>query len=146
MAMSDACDFVRFLAHHRVRATPLRLALLEALGSANQAFRAGDIVRQIQAQRRVNKVTVYRILEDFCRRGLIRRVSAAGKAAFYELACEHHPPHPHFQCRTCGQVECLEPVSLERLWGEIKGPLGHRADCLEIRMAGVCQGCRDTEL
>ncbi len=139
--MTDACDFEIFLAHHGVRRTPLRLAVLSVLGSARQAFRAGDIVQQIQAQRPVNKVTVYRILEDFCRRGLIRRIPAEGKAARYELACEHHPPHPHFQCRTCGEVECLEPVPLERVWDEIKGPLGHRADRLEIRVAGVCRRC-----
>lgn len=143
--MSDACNFDAFLARHRVRATPLRLAVLKALGSANQAFRARDILDQIQAHRPVNKVTVYRILEDFCRRGLIRRLSGAGKAALYELACEHHPPHPHFQCHSCGEVECLEPVPLEWVWDELKGPLGHRADCLEIRVAGVCRRCRGSK-
>lgn len=143
--MSDACDFAVLLAHHRVRPTPLRLAVLIALGSAKQAFRAGEILQQIKAQRPVNKVTVYRILEDFCRRGLIRRIQVEGKAALYELACEHRPPHPHFQCHTCGEVECLEPVPLERVWGEIKGPLGHQADRLEIRVAGVCRRCRDSE-
>jgi Fur family ferric uptake transcriptional regulator len=145
MAMSDACDFEMFLAHHKVRPTPLRLAVLEVLGSANHAFRAGDIVQQIRAQRPVNKVTVYRILEDFWRRGLIRRIPVEGKAALYELACDHHPPHPHFQCHSCGEVECLEPVPLERVWDEIKGPLGHRADRLEIRVAGVCRRCRGSE-
>lgn len=140
--MSDACDFRGFLAHYQVRATPLRLAVLEVLGSANQAFRAKDILALIQKQRRVNKVTVYRILEDFCQRGLVRKVPAEGKAVLYELACEHHPPHPHFQCHACGEVECLEPVPLERVWDEIKGPLGHRADRLEIRVAGVCRRCR----
>jgi Fur family ferric uptake transcriptional regulator len=143
--MSDACDFETLLAHHSVRPTALRLAVLEVLGSAKQAFRAGDILQQIQRQRRVNKVTVYRILEDFSQRGLIRRIPAEGKAALFELACEHHPPHPHFQCHSCGEVECLEPVPLERVWDEIKGPLGHRADRLEIRVAGVCRRCWGSE-
>jgi len=142
MAMGDACDFRGLLEHHQVRVTPLRLAVLEALGSANQAFRARDILVHIQRRRRVNKVTVYRILEDFSRRGLIRKIPVEGKAAIYELACEHHPPHPHFQCHDCGEVECLEPVALERVWDEIRGPLGHRADRLEIRVAGVCRRCR----
>lgn len=140
--MSDACDFPRLLAHHQVRLTPLRLAVLEVLGSANQAFPAREILQRIQGRRRVNKVTVYRILEDFSRRGLVRKIPAEGKATLYELACEHHPPHPHFQCHACGEVQCLEPVSLERVWDEIKGPLGHRADRLEIRVAGVCRRCR----
>ncbi|MDI6852038.1 MAG: transcriptional repressor [Deltaproteobacteria bacterium] len=142
MAMSDVCDFQGLLARFQVRATPLRLAVLEALGSASRALRAKEILMHIKDQRRVNKVTVYRILEDFSRRGLIRRIPAEGKAALYELACEHNPPHPHFQCQTCGAVECLEPVSLTRVWDEIRGPLGHRADRLEIRVAGLCRRCR----
>jgi Fur family transcriptional regulator, ferric uptake regulator len=141
--MSDACNFLVLLARHQVRATPLRLAVLEVLGSAKQAFRAKDILRQIQGHRRVNKVTVYRILEDFSQRGLIRKIPVEGKGARYELACEHHPPHPHFQCRACGEVECLDPVSLERVWQELKGPLGHLADRLEIRVAGLCRRCRE---
>jgi len=140
--MGDACDFPGLLAHFQVRATPLRLAVLEVLGSAGRALQAKDILTQIQNLRRVNRVTVYRILEDFSRRGLIRKIPGAGKAALFELACEHHPPHPHFQCHTCGEVECLEPVPLERVWDEIRGPLGHRADRLEIRVAGVCRRCR----
>jgi Fur family ferric uptake transcriptional regulator len=142
MAMGDACDFQGLLARFQVRATPLRLAVLEALGAANRALRAKDILMLIQNQRRVNKVTVYRILEDFSRRGLIRKIPAEGKAALFELACEHNPPHPHFQCHACGIVECLEPVPLGQVWDEIKGPLGHRADRLEIRVAGLCRRCR----
>jgi Fe2+ or Zn2+ uptake regulation protein len=145
MAMSDACDFPGLLALFQVRVTPLRLAVLEVLGSANRAFRAKDILIDIQTRRRVNKVTVYRILEDFSRRGFIRKIPAEGKAALYELACEHHPPHPHFQCQTCGVVECLEPVPLGRVWDEIRGGLGHRADRLEIRVAGLCRRCRGSK-
>lgn len=120
----------------------MRLAVLEVLGSAPQTFRARDIFQRIRGCRRVNKVTVYRILEDFSQKGLIRKISTEGKATLYELAGEQHPPHPHFQCQACGKVQCLEPVSLEEVWDRIKGPLGHRADSLEIRVSGVCRRCR----
>ncbi|MBW1992145.1 MAG: transcriptional repressor [Deltaproteobacteria bacterium] len=140
--MSDACDFRGLLERHQVRVTPLRLAVLEALGSASRAFRVREILAHIRRRRRVHKVTVYRILEDFSQRGFVRKIPVEGKAARFELACEHHPPHPHFQCRACGEVECLEPVPLEQVWQELRGPLGHRADRLEIRVAGLCRRCR----
>jgi len=143
--MSDGCDFRQFLARHRLRPTDLRLAVLEVLGSAQRAWQAGEILTVLRGLRQVNKVTVYRILDDFTRRGIVRKVPLEGKSARFELACEHHPPHPHFQCQRCGEAQCLEPVPLEKVWEQIKGPLGNRADRLQIRVEGLCQRCRALE-
>lgn len=139
--MVESWDFPRKLTELGLRPTGLRLALLEALAAAGRALTAGELLQQIRLTRRVNKVTVYRLLEEFTGRGLVRRVAAQGKAAHFELAL-HQPPHPHFQCDRCGVVQCLEPVSLEEVWSLLRGPLGHRADRLEIRVAGVCRECR----
>jgi Fur family ferric uptake transcriptional regulator len=141
--MSDGCDFPQFLARHGLRPTAARLKVLEVLGAAPRALRAKEILARIGAQRRVHKVTIYRILEDFTRLGLVRKLPLEGRACHYELACEHHPPHPHFQCHACGEVTCLEPVPLERLWRELKGPLGNQANRLHIRVEGLCRKCRE---
>ncbi len=128
-----------------MRCTDLRLAVLEVLGQAPRAMRANDVFREVQSRRGVNKVTVYRILQEFMRRGILRRLRVQGRAWRYELACEHHPPHPHFQCHTCGEVQCLDPVPLEGVWAELKGLLGNRADRVEIRVEGVCRKCRGVD-
>jgi Fur family ferric uptake transcriptional regulator len=145
MAMSDRCDFPQLLSQNGVRSTPVRLAVLEILGAADRALRAGEILERLRGRRRVNKVTVYRILEDFTTRGILRRISLDDRAALYELACEHHPPHPHFQCLSCREVQCLDPVPLSRMWAEIQGPLGNRADRIDIRVAGQCHKCREED-
>jgi len=139
--MEAPVDFSRVLQDLGVRPTALRLAVLEALQEAARACTAGEILQRIRRHRRVNKVTVYRLLEEFTVRGLVRQVAAQGKACRYELAGDR-PPHPHFQCESCGTVQCLEPVALEEVWAVLKGPLGHRADRLEIRVAGLCRECR----
>jgi Fur family ferric uptake transcriptional regulator len=143
-SMSDHCNFQAALMRCRLRPTPLRLQVLETLGSENRAWQAREVLDAIRARRPVNKVTVYRILDDLVHLGLVRKLPSAGAAAHFELACEHHPPHPHFQCQACGEVQCLEPVQLEPLWREIKGPLGNRVDRLEIRAAGLCRRCQET--
>ena len=143
ITMSDRCNFPQWLAREGLRATPVRLAVLNILADAPRALRAQEILETIRARRRVNKVTVYRILEDFSRRGMVRRVSLEGRVSHFELACEHHPPHPHFQCQVCGEVQCLEPVALEKMWTELLGPVGNRADHIEIRIDGLCHKCRD---
>ena len=94
--MSDSCDFRQYLAAQGLKLTPVRLAVLEVLGDASRALRAQEILAAIRARRRVNKVTIYRILEDFSRRGIVRRLSLQGRVNHYELACEHRPPHPAF--------------------------------------------------
>ena len=141
--MSDLCHFPQILAHKGVRPTALRLAVLEALGAAPRALRAREILEAIRAQRRVNKVTVYRILEDLTGRGLLRRLTIEDRVSHYELACEHHPPHPHFQCHTCREIQCLAPAPMTRVWTELQGPLGNRADHIDIRVEGLCHKCRE---
>ena len=143
MNMSDRCDFRQWLAGQGLKLTAVRLALLEILGAAPRALRAKEILEVIRARRRVNKVTVYRILEDFCNRGMVRRLSLEGRVSHYELACEHRPPHPHFQCHTCREVQCLDPVPLTRVWTELQGPVGNRADHIDIRVEGLCHKCRE---
>src|SRR4030065_91256 len=92
--MSDRCNFSRWLALEGLRATPVRLALLEILGEATRALRAQEILELIRTRRRVNKVTVYRILEDFTRRGMVRKLSLEGRVNHFELACAHPAPPP----------------------------------------------------
>ncbi len=142
--MGDQCNFLGWLALEGLRATPVRLAVLEILGEAPRALRAQDILVLIRTRRRVNKVTVYRILEDFHRRGMVRKLSLEDRVSHFELACEHHPPHPHFQCRACREIQCLEPVALNRMWSELQGPVGNRADHIDIKVAGLCHKCRHT--
>jgi Fur family transcriptional regulator, ferric uptake regulator len=140
--MSDGCDFRQIMAHAGVRCTALRIGVLEALGEFARAMTALEILESLRASRRVNKVTVYRILDEFLQKGIVRRLSMEGGASCYELACEHNPPHPHFHCRNCGEIQCLDPVPMERVWGTLKGPVGNWADRIEIRVGGVCHKCR----
>jgi Fur family transcriptional regulator, ferric uptake regulator len=140
--MSDSCDFLQWLLQQALRPTAVRLAILEILKDSTRALKAQEILEAIRLRRRVNKVTVYRILEDFSQRGVIRRLSLEGRVCHYELACVHRPPHPHFQCRSCREIQCLEPVPLQHMWAELQGPVGNQAEQIDIRVAGLCHKCR----
>jgi Fur family ferric uptake transcriptional regulator len=141
--MGDRCNFPELLAQQGLRATSIRLAVLEILAEAPCALRVQDILRLIRTRRRVNKVTIYRILEDFAQRGLVRKLALEERVSHFELACEHHPPHPHFRCQVCREVQCLEPVALPRMWRKLRGAEGNLAHYIEIRIEGICHKCRN---
>lgn len=141
--MADRCDFPQLLARHGLKPTQVRLTVLEILGAAPRAMKAVEILEVLRTRRRVNKVTVYRLLDDFTRRGLLRRLTLEGRGWHFELACEHHPPHPHFHCHLCREIQCLEPVPLTRVWTELQGPVGNRTDHIDIRVQGLCHKCRE---
>ncbi len=74
--------------------------------------------------------------------GLAERISSGGRAFFYGMAPNNnHQPHPHFYCRQCGHMECLNPGSLnidikqlDRIFpGAIQG--------IEVRFDGICKTC-----
>ena len=115
---------------------------MKILRGAPRALLVKEILAAISSHRRVNKVTVYRILEEFSRRDLVRRLSLKSRASYYELACKHHPHHPHFLCHDCGQIQCLDPAPMTRMWTELQGPMGNRADNIDIRVEGLCHKCR----
>lgn len=140
--MHDQCNFYDLLRDNDIRVTPLRIAVLETLRLAGKALTAPEIIRRVRKRLPIHKVTVYRILEGLIARGILRRISLNENAFRYELACVHNPPHPHFECSTCGEIQCLDPVDLSRIWVEVKGPLGNRADSIEIRVQGVCYRCK----
>ena len=75
-------------------------------------------------------------------RALVERLSTGGRAAYYGLAPnEHHRPHPHFYCKRCGQMECLNPESLTLDSDAFGKTFPGRIDKVEVRLDGICKNC-----
>ena len=125
-----------------LEATPNRLRVLEVVGNNSYPLSAGDIFKTLERSSSINRVTVYRILDRLVDQGVVERLSTGGRAAYYGLAPnEYHQPHPHFYCKSCGQMDCLTPDSLnvdtEGLWKTFPG----RIDKVEVRVDGICKNC-----
>ncbi len=141
--MDCLSNIITLLQQHHMRPTSARLAVFQVIADADGVLRSAEVYQQVLRRRRINRVTVYRILEEFTQRGIIRRLSLEGRSRFYELAAGCIPVHPHFQCQICGVVQCLEPMNMERIWEELKGPMGNMAERIEIRVNGICHKCRE---
>lgn len=140
--MCNQCNYENLLQATHLDATENRLRVLEVVGNNSYPLSAADIFKTLERSGTINQVTVYRILDLLVDNGLVERISTGGRAFYYGLAPnENHHPHPHFYCKRCGQMDCLNPDSLdvdtEGLWKTFPG----RIDKVEVRVDGVCKNC-----
>jgi len=122
--------------------TPNRLAVLEVVGNNSYPLSAGDIFKTLERSSSINRVTVYRILDRLVAEGVVERLSTGGRAAYYGLAPnEHHRPHPHFYCKSCGQMDCLNPETLNIETRSMQKTFPGQIDKVEVRVDGICKNC-----
>ena len=140
--MCNRCNYEELLASAGLDATDNRLRVLEVVGNNTYPLSAADIFQTLARSCRINRVTVYRILDLLVDNGLVERISTGGRAFYYGLAPnEHHHAHPHFYCTRCGQMDCLTPDSLNVDTGALWKTFPGRIDKVEVRVDGVCKNC-----
>ncbi len=140
--MCHQCNYKQMLSASDLDLTENRYRVLEVIGNNTYPLSAGDVFKTLKRNSSINKATVYRILDLLVEKGLIDRLSAFGRASYYGLAPnDNHLPHPHFFCKICGRVDCLNPDSLEidfsQLWKTFPGEI----EKVEARVIGVCKEC-----
>ncbi len=140
--MCHKCDYSGMLKKSDLEPTNNRLRVLEIIGNNNFPLSAENIFNTVGRNHRINRVTVYRVLNLLVENRLIERYSSGGRSFFYGAApSENHPPHPHFYCRKCGQMNCLNPESLAVDTLNLEKTFPGQIDKVEIRVDGICKDC-----
>ncbi len=140
--MCNLCNYEELLTSATLDATPNRLRVLEVVGGNSFPLSAGDIFETLERGDSINRVTIYRILDLLVHHGVVERLSSGGRAAYYGLAPnDHHRPHPHFYCKSCGRMDCLNPESLTVETDPLLKTFPGRIDKVEVRVDGVCKNC-----
>lgn len=120
------------------RVTPARVRVLAALLGAREPVSHPSLERRLESAR-LDRVTLYRVLDWLVSRGLAQRIASADRAWRFTAAEGRHDAHAHFHCRRCGKVLCLQGVRAPRLPASV--PRGFRADGIEVTVRGLCRGC-----
>lgn len=112
--------------------------LLQIFEGQNKAKSVVHLIELLKDK--MNKTTVYRILERLEQDGAIHSFNGKDGLKWYAkctgCSANHHTDkHPHFQCTKCDKVECL---SLEIKIPHIKN---HRIDSTDILLTGHCETC-----
>jgi Fur family transcriptional regulator, ferric uptake regulator len=140
--MCQQCDYSSWLESSGLVTTKNRLLVLEVIGTNNAPLSAQDIYETLRRNQPINRVTVYRILDLLVEHGILERLSGGGRTFFYGLAPnDHHRPHPHFYCRSCGNMHCLSPESLHVDTEPLERTFPGHIDNVAIRVDGICRNC-----
>lgn len=95
----------------KTRNTEKQNLVKQILSKVEHAMSADDILEAMPIK--VNKTTVYRILERFVEKGDVHFVTGKNGKTYYALcnSCgTSHKMHNHihFECQECNEVTCLE--------------------------------------
>lgn len=122
------------------RNTPAKQEVMAMLEESDSAL-SGDMIEQ-QLKGRMDRVTVYRILNSFCEDGIVHRVTSDEGKNYYALChnCEakhHRHDHFHFRCVNCHRVECLHEEV------HVKLPKGYTYEHMNCWVSGLCKACKN---
>ncbi|MHC5057959.1 MAG: Fur family transcriptional regulator [Planctomycetota bacterium] len=128
-------------------ATRVRVACLALAMRAGAPITRAELARALPG-RKLDRVTLYRTLRRFEEVGLFRRERTPGGEETWCLdACEHGlrrcPGHMHFECRSCGRVECVKtaPSRVRRALGPLFSGEGLPVEGARIEAWGLCRRC-----
>jgi Fur family transcriptional regulator, ferric uptake regulator len=124
-----------------------RRALLELLDGQECALTAVEIEDALRARgsgrgrRLVSRASVYRILDELERLGLVQRVETGQAMVRYERVCAQEAHHHHLVCDECGVVMPFSDAGLERAIDRLSERVPLAVSEHEIVLHGACRDC-----
>ena len=116
------------------------ISLLDEQGCALSAFEIENALAG-RPGRNVARASIYRILEELERLGLVTRLDLGQGLARYEPARgEGH--HHHMVCRACGDLFPFEDEGLERSIAKVSKAVEFDVDEHDVVLRGTCGACR----
>jgi Fur family ferric uptake transcriptional regulator len=132
----------KILKENKLSLTEARRRVLELFLKADYALVGADIEKTLPAN--IDRVTVYRTLQSFLKKGLIHLIPTTDdtiKYAFTKEDLKHkllQQNHVHFVCNNCNKTICLEGVTIPA----IILPEGFKEHFHELVITGVCNNCK----
>ena len=133
------CDLKGHLLLNKIRATKNRILVLELIQKYHKPISVFNLHQKIMGSRKIDLVTVYRILDLFKEKQIVREIFDQNGTQYFELACDHNPIHAHTICNRCKKMECLDNINLD-MFSQMDIKRFHIQD-LTVSIRGLCQEC-----
>ncbi|MFA5132219.1 MAG: Fur family transcriptional regulator [Candidatus Paceibacterota bacterium] len=140
MKSKDTLGHEELLREHGYRITPGRIALLSFLSRSKKPLTAGEIQKEMGEV--MDKVTLYRALEDFVTSKIVGKINLQDTAAYYEFLHEDHHHH-HIVCERCGKIEDIEHCEQANLQKEVLKSSKNFSiiNSHSLEFFGLCKAC-----
>lgn len=137
-----AATATRTLSDAGYRRGGARRAIVELLDEQTCALAAGEIEHQLRARNReVSRASVYRVMDELERVGLLQRVEIGQGIVRYEPIRHGPGHHHHLVCDQCGRLQPFTDEGLERAISRLAERLPLRVSEHEIVIHGACETC-----
>lgn len=116
-----------------------RQAILRVFIATDRPMSAEDVMSKIEKDK-INDVTVYRTLQSFEKKGILRQIDLRTGKVLYELN-EHH--HHHIVCKKCGTLEDFEMCIIEKISEQVleKSKRFQTINDHSFELFGICKSC-----
>lgn len=119
-----------------LRKTIGRVKIVELLMSAQRPLTGAELIALL-GRDAMDPASVYRVLTVFTERRIVHRIDGADNVSRYALN-RGRANHPHFTCRSCGKMDCLEEISVPHL---DVGSEGYVVEAENMVLSGLCARC-----
>jgi len=87
-----------------------------------------------------DQTTIYRSLNAFSNKGLVRAIHFNDGVVRYELS--DRPEHHHVVCTKCGKIEDILDCSVEKIENMIEAKKGYEIKSHSLEFFGICPECK----
>ncbi|HUT09680.1 MAG TPA: transcriptional repressor [Thermoguttaceae bacterium] len=146
VTLPPADRFAQFLQSRGKRITQQRRQIVETIFSHHDHFDADELIdhlKELIAQRKVSRPTVYRTLSELVEAGMLRKMVLGGRSVY-----EHeygYPSHDHLYCQVCNKLIEFHSPELERIRNEVARQHKFQVSGHRMFVTGVCKGCGGVE-
>ena len=121
-----------------VRKTKSIELLLHEFKTQTTAISTIELIKRLNSK--LNKTTIYRVLENLVDDGVLHSFRGNDGVKWYAMCrnctkSTHEDLHPHFECIECGKINCL---NTEVIIPKIQN---HKILSSQILIQGLCEKC-----
>src|SRR5205823_966285 len=139
MERASVDEMLALLRRDGDRVTSAKRAVLSVLTGSEQHLTAEAVAEGVRSTHPdVHRSTVYRILDNFERRGLVTHVHLRHGPAVYHLTAE---PHHHLVCEECDAVVEVPDTAMASLRALLQSDYGFSFDTPHFALTGRCRSC-----
>jgi len=117
-----------------------RLAILEIFYSHHGPFTAEEIFQQTAKVCDCDLATIYRTINIYCERELLKKCYLQDGLVRYELEDKDHHHH-HITCKKCRKSELLDDCFLAEVEAKLSAQ-GYTSIEHQLEYFGICRACQ----